>query len=142
MSAEYARALMRRALQYLESSRANFDARRFDVAGVEAEIAAQLSLKALIAFLGYEYPRLHKIRELLSFLASKLGEHGREDLREVIVDFSRARRKDLMLLEDARDVGQYAFHGIDEEKARDILRAAEDVVSLVGRLWRELGGEP
>jgi Uncharacterized conserved protein related to C-terminal domain of eukaryotic chaperone, SACSIN, COG2250 len=60
MSFDYAEVLLKRSLGYLEEAEYGFSRGHFDVCAVNAEIAAQLALKALIVKLGYEPPRTHE----------------------------------------------------------------------------------
>jgi len=130
MSMYYAEVLLKRAREYLDSARRNLEQGLYGVAGVEAEIAAQLSLKALIVRLGLESPRTHSIRRLLSRLRALLGREA-----GIIDEFTREYRDKLIILERTWGAGQYGLESLDEYEARVAVETAEKVLRLVERLW-------
>ncbi len=58
----------------------------YDASGVLSQIAAELSVKATISFLGYSFPETHELRKLLSVLSSLAMRE------EIGGDFARKRR--------------------------------------------------
>ncbi len=134
MSYEYAYRLRQRAKRYLESAKDNFKAGRYDIAGLEAEISAQLILKGYIVYLGLEFPRTHSIRALLSFIVSK--DIMSEDIADKLKDFARTHRNELIILERAREAGQYSFIDIDKDEAEVCLKIADKLFSIIEDVWR------
>ncbi|GGP20758.1 DNA-binding protein [Thermocladium modestius] len=118
----------RRAVQYLEAAESALDRGLYDASGVLSQIAAELSVKATISFLGYSFPETHELRKLLSVLSSLA-------MREEIGDFARKRRGELILLEDARSRGQYFSSGLDKEDAEVCLSTAKEIINLVREIW-------
>ena len=135
MSYEYVQTLLRRAEAFLEASQNSYEKGYWDVACVEAEIAAQLALKALIAKIGLTPPRIHSIRRLMAFLSKTCQLLG-----EQLTGYVRSNREKLVVLERCREAGQYGSQPVDEEEAQIALRAAKEVIKLVKSLW-ELGCE-
>ncbi|PSN83978.1 hypothetical protein B9P99_01180 [Candidatus Marsarchaeota G1 archaeon OSP_B] len=128
MSFDYAELLLNRSLGYLEEAEHAFSKGHVDVCAVNAEIAAQLALKAFIVKLGYEPPRTHEIRKLL-------GEISRiTDLQDVKV-FATKHKNELIILEDARRIGQYGELPLDQERAEITLKTARAVIELVKKIW-------
>lgn len=134
VSIEYAELLFRRARMYLESAVVNFSSGRFDVAAVEAEIAAQLALKALIAKLGFEPPRAHAIRQLLSFVID--NRLLQNEILEDIKNFIKHNREKLIVLERARAAGQYSGLQVDRDEAEISVSCAKEVLSVVEKCWK------
>lgn len=134
MSIEYAELLLSRAKRYLESAMSNLVSNRFDVAIVEAEIAAQLALKAFIVKLGFEPPRTHMIRQLLSFIIDNklLPDEVLEDIK----NFIKRNREKLIIVERARIVGRYGASSIDYDEAEITVNSAKEVLNIVEKLWR------
>ncbi len=134
MSVHYAQLLLSRARSYLESARDNVTKGRYDVAAVELEIAAQLAVKALIVKLGFEPPRTHSIRQLLSFIVSNrlLPEEYLLEVKE----FVQRNRERLILLEHMRTIGQYGATQVEAEDVKSLIEVAERVIELVERYWR------
>ena len=122
--------LCRRALEYLTASEDAFNKGLYNVSGLLAQISAELAVKATISFLGYAFPETHEIRKLLSLLYDLTKD-------ESIADFVKRRRGDLVLLEDARQRGQYFSYGLDREDAEACLNTAKDVIDLVKSVWGE-----
>lgn len=137
MSLEFAELLLKRARMYLESAEINFINGRFDVAAVEAEISAQLALKALIVKQGLEPPRTHAIRQLLSFIVHTRLLPG--NALEEIESFMRDNREKLIILERARAVGQYGLYQVDRDEAEVSIVCAKEVIGLVEKYWRIFG---
>lgn len=133
MSIAYPEALLSRALNYLRSAERNLAEGLYDVACLEAEVAAQLALKAVIAKRGLEPPRTHSVRGLLSFIVGN-GLFGEAVLGEV-AEYAGRRRAELALLERAREAGQYGLRPPDAEEARIVVDTAREVVELARRLW-------
>lgn len=102
------------------------------MAALEAEVAAQLALKALISKAGLEPPRLHSVRRLLAYVAEVLGGSIDDSVRE----FTRLKRKELIILERAREAGQYGLVPVDREEAQIAVGIAVEVVRLVEKLWK------
>lgn len=134
MSVEYAELLFSRAKRYLESAMDNLASGRFDVAIVEAEIAVQLALKALIVKLGFEPPRTHAVRQLFSFIVDNmlLPDNVLEDIR----NFIRCNREKLIIVERARIAGQYGAFDVDYDEAEITVNSAKEVLDVVEKLWR------
>lgn len=137
MSSEYAELLLKRAKMFLESAEVNFSDRRFDVAAVEAEISAQLALKALIVKQGLEPLRTHAIRQLLSFIID--NRLLPSNILERVEDFARSNRERLIILERARAAGQYGLLLVDYDEAEVSINCARGVMDLVEKHWRLLG---
>jgi len=133
LSIEYARTLLKRAKDYLYSAEKNYVEGLYDVSIVEAEIASQLAIKSLIIKLGFEPPRTHRIRRLLSFIIeNKLLD---KDLINKLQVFIKTYRRDLIILERAREAGQYGSLSVDKEEAEIILNIAREVVRIAKELW-------
>lgn len=133
MSLEYAELLLKRARMYLESAKVNLDNGRFDVAVVEAEIAAQLALKALITKQGLEPLRTHAIRQLFSFiLENRLLP---SNVIYEIAGFMKTNREKLIILERARAIGQYGSYPVDKDEAEIAVNIAREVLEIVERYW-------
>lgn len=128
MSFDYAEVLLKRSLGYLEEAEYGFSRGHFDVCAVNAEIAAQLALKALIVKLGYEPPRTHEVRRLL-------GELSRITRSQDVSAFEAEHKNELIILEDARRVGQYGELPLDQERVEITLKTAKTVIELVKRIW-------
>lgn len=137
LSSEYAELLLARARRYIESAKTNLASYRFDVAAVEAEIAAQPASKALMAKLGFETPRIHRIRELLSMIAG-CGILPDGVSREV-KEFVKKYREKLIILERARIAGQYGVGEVEQEEAEIAVETADEVIRLVEQYWRLVG---
>jgi len=133
VSFHYYRKLVERSKDFLKSAEENLEGGRYDVAALEAEISAQLLVKALLVKLGVEPPRTHGVRTLLSRLASELELEG---LGDELRAFSKKYRKELMILEDSREIGQYGL-GVDEERARISVEVCEKLHDLLGGLAEE-----
>ncbi|MCD6487912.1 MAG: HEPN domain-containing protein, partial [Desulfurococcales archaeon] len=96
-------------------------------------IASQLAIKSLIIKLGFEPPRTHRIRRLLSFIIeNKLLD---KDLINKLQVFIKTYRRDLIILERAREAGQYGSLSVDKEEAEIILNIAREVVRIAKELW-------
>ena len=78
--------------------------------------------------MGYTFPETHEIRKLLSLIYDLTKDEG-------VAEFVKRRRGDLVLLEDARQRGQYFSYGLDREDAEACLNTAKDVIDLVKRVW-------
>ena len=117
--------LCRRALEYLTASEDAFNKGLYNVTGLLAQISAELAVKATISFLGYTFPETHEIRKLLSLLYDLTKD-------ESVAEFVKRRRGDLVLLEDARQRGQY-FSDLDIAlivRNLDIKRVSELLVKI------------
>ncbi len=113
MSIDYSRLLIRRSKTYLESAIDNFRKGRYDLASLEAGISAQLIIKAYIVYLGLEPPRTHSIRRLFAFITSeKVCE---EDKIDKVRRFIKKNRKEIIILERAREAEQYGVIEVDKE---------------------------
>ncbi|MGC9152632.1 MAG: HEPN domain-containing protein [Vulcanisaeta sp.] len=131
MSLDAAEDFMSRAKEYLIVARVSFERGFYNAAAVNAEIAAQLAVKALLIKLGIEPPRTHNIRSLLGLVVNQLGGNVGEEVR----DFVSSNRRELIILEDSRSLGQYGIPSIDRDRAEIAVKTAEAVVDLVRRLW-------
>jgi len=58
--------------RFLESAIGSLASYRFDIAIVEAEIATQLALKALIVKLGFEFSHVYTVKQLFSFIVNNM----------------------------------------------------------------------
>ena len=134
MSVEYAELLFSRAKRYLESAMDNLASGRFDVAIVEAEIAVQLALKALIVKLGFEPPRTHAIKQLFSFIVDNmlLPDNVLEDIR----NFIKRNREKLIVVERARIASQYGAFDVDYDEAEITVNSVKEVLNVVEKLWK------
>ncbi|WP_245521862.1 HEPN domain-containing protein [Staphylothermus hellenicus] len=107
---------------------------RFDVAIVEAEIASQLALKALIVKIGFEPPRTHMVRQLFSFIIdNKLLP---DNMLNIVRNYVKKNREKLIILERARIVGQYGASIVDHDEAEIAVNTAKEVLSVVEKLWK------
>ncbi len=106
----------------------------YSVACVEAEIASQLFLKSVIAALGYEVPRTHSVRELIGFIVSRLPNEYSE-LISRLREFTRAFRRELIILEDCRGLGQYGDVLIDKDRAEIAVDVAKKIRELSDLIW-------
>lgn len=130
---EYVDLLRSRAKRYLESALNNLLSNRFDVAIVEAEIASQLALKALIAKIGFEPPRTHMVRQLFSFIID--NRLLPENMLNIIRNYVKKNREKLIILERARIVGQYGASDVDRDEAEIAVNTAREVLGVVEKLW-------
>jgi HEPN domain-containing protein len=135
VSHEYAETLMRRASEYLLSAERNYDEGLYDIACVEAEIAAQLAIKAAIVKAGLSAPRVHSIRRLIAFIVENTEK---EDIKKELLDYVRMNRAKLIVLERCREAGQYGMESTDREEAEIALEASREVIRLAKEIW-ELG---
>ena len=133
MSYEYAQTLLRRAEAFLEASRNSYEKGYWDVACVEAEIAAQLALKALIAKIGLTPPQINGIRRLV-----KLVARLHQDIGEKLVSHTKSIRERVIVLERCREIGQHSPEPADEEEAYIALEAAKDLVEFTKNLVESL----
>lgn len=133
MSFDYAELLFKRAKMFFESSESSFSSERLDVAVVEAEIAAQLALKALVVKLGFEPPRTRSVRQLFSFIIDNRLLPSSE--LEEIKNFTKFDREKLILIERARAIGQYGGSLVDRDEAEIIINCAKEVIALVEKYW-------
>ncbi|GAB6943596.1 HEPN domain-containing protein [Vulcanisaeta sp. JCM 14467] len=131
MSLDAAEDFMRRAEEYLMVARVSFERGFYNATAVNAEMAAQLAVKALLIKLGVEPLRTHNIRALLGLLANQLSGGVGEEVR----NFVGSNRRDLIILEDSGSLGQYGAPSVDRDRAEIALKAAKSVIDLVRRLW-------
>ncbi|ADY01903.1 hypothetical protein VMUT_1699 [Vulcanisaeta moutnovskia 768-28] len=64
-------------------------------------------------------------------MVNRLGGNVGEDVR----DFVSSNRRELIILEDSRSLGQYGIPSIDRDRAEIAVKTTEAVVDLVRRLW-------
>ena len=133
MSIEYAELLLERAKRYMHSAKRNFEEKLYDVSALEAEIATQLALKAIIAKCGFHIPRTHRIRQLISFIIE--NELLPKDLTKKLSELIMRYRSQFIVLERAREVSQYGATLIDNDEAEIALNIAKKLVSLIEELW-------
>ena len=131
-SFDYAKDLFERAKEFFNAAKNSYANGFYNAAAVEAEIAAQLAVKAVIAKAGFEYPRTHSIRKLLSFIVE--NRLFNEDVLNEIREFIRVNRDKLILLERLREVGQYGRR-VEDDEAKTAIEACEKVIELATRLW-------
>ncbi|BAB65315.1 HEPN domain-containing protein [Sulfurisphaera tokodaii] len=120
--------LCKRSLEYLKASEEAFINGLYNASGLMSQISAELAIKATIAFLGYSFPETHEIRKLLSVLSTLI-------LKDEISEFIKAKRGELILLEDARQRGQYFSYGLGKDDAEICLNTAREVINLVRKVW-------
>jgi len=118
----------RRSLEYLKAAEDSLSKDLYDVSGVLSQISAELSIKATISFLGFSFPETHELRKLLSLLSSLA-------MKEEIQDFTKRRRGELILLENARTRGQYLSVGLTKEDAEVCLNTAKEILELMRKIW-------
>ncbi len=118
----------KRALDYLKASEDALNKGLYDVSGVLSQISAELSIKATISFLGFSFPETHEIRKLLSILSTMA-------MKEEIQVFSRTKRGELILLENARTRGQYLSLGLTKEDAEICLNITKEIINLIKKIW-------
>ncbi|PSN82445.1 hypothetical protein B9Q03_14205 [Candidatus Marsarchaeota G2 archaeon OSP_D] len=70
----------------------------------------------------------HEVRRLLSELSRITGS---QDVRA----FTAEHKNELIILEDARRVGQYGELPLDQERVEVTLKAAKAIIELVKRIW-------
>ncbi|MFP3189533.1 MAG: HEPN domain-containing protein [Sulfolobaceae archaeon] len=121
-------SLCKRSLEYIQASKDAFNKGLYNASGLMSQISAKLAIKATIAFLGYSFPETHEIRKLLSTLSSLA-------LKDKIATFVRQKRSELILLEDARQRGQYFSYGLEKEDAEICLNTAKEIIELVKEVW-------
>lgn len=127
---ELHKSLCKRALEYLKASENALDGGLYNASSVMSQIAAELAIKATISFLGYSFPETHEIRKLLSVLSTL-------SLKEEITNFAKEKRGELILLEDARQRGQYFSYGLEKEDAEICLKVTKEIINLVRKIWGE-----
>ena len=140
MSIEYAITLCKRAHNYLNSAIRNFKERNYDVSILEAGIASELMIKALIIALGYEPPRTHEIRQLLLALLNHIKEKKFEDIVNEVESFIGKFRKELIILEDSRRLGQYCAVSIDYDRAKITINIVKKILKLIESIWKKVLG--
>ncbi|MCH4816424.1 MAG: HEPN domain-containing protein [Saccharolobus sp.] len=118
----------RRSLEYLQAAKEAFQKGFYNASSLMSQISAELAIKATIAFLGYSFPETHEIRKLLSVLSTVA-------MTEEITNFVREKRGELIVLEDARQRGQYFTYGLNKEDAEVCLNTAKEIINLVKRIW-------
>ena len=131
MSLDTAEDFMRRAEEHLMVARMSLERGFYNAAAINAEMAAQLAVKALLIRLGVEPPRMLDIRALLDLVISKLGGDAAEEVR----DFMSNNRRDLIILENSGGLDRCGAPRIDRDRAEIALKTAESIVKLVRRLW-------
>jgi HEPN domain-containing protein len=127
---ELHKSLCKRALEYLKASENALDGGLYNASSVMSQIAAELAIKATISFLGYSFPETHEIRKLLSVLSTL-------SLKEEITNFAKEKRGELIILEDARQRGQYFSYGLEKEDAEICLNVTKQIINLVRKIWGE-----
>ena len=122
--------LCKKALEYLAASEEAFKRVMYNASGLLSQVSAELAVKATISYLGYTFPEAHEIRKPLSLLSTFV-------LKNEITEFVRDKRGELILLEDARQRGQYLSYGLTREDAEVCLGTAKEVIGLVRKVWGE-----
>ncbi|WP_456484048.1 HEPN domain-containing protein [Methanopyrus kandleri] len=135
-SYEEARSLWERAGEALELARISLEEGMYRWTAFHAEQAVQLGIKATLAFLTGEYPKVHELSELLGVLADVTGDRR---VRELAGEL----RDELKMLSDAYTAARYRveFPYDSEEDARRFVETAERVLSTLGEVLREHGFE-
>jgi len=131
-SYEEARSLWERAWEALRLAELSLEEDMYRWAAFHAEQAVQLGVKAALAFLTGEYPRVHELSKLLGVLADVTGD---ERVRELTGDF----RDELKMLSDAYTAARYRaeFPYDSREDAERFIETAERVLSALRELLRE-----
>jgi HEPN domain-containing protein len=116
-----------RAYDFLEGAREALMRGRCDLSCFLSEQAAQLYLKSTLLELVGDYPRVHHIRALLS-------EVLREKPSKELEAFIRDNRARLSSLEDAYAMARYTTKMYAREDAEDMIKLAEEVISVVKKV--------
>ena len=127
MNAEHRKeveVLERRAIEFLESAREAVGRRAYDVACFLAEQSLQLFLKSALLRIVGDYPRTHRIRQLLSELAKATKSKKLED-------FAKTNRVKLSVLEDAYIMARYFAKEYGREDAEDAIEIAQKTIEVV-----------
>ena len=127
-----AEVLRRRSLDFLAEAEHALSRGSHDIACFLAGQSLQLYLKYVLLVIAGDYPRTHSVRQLLGEIARITGSSE-------IVEFMRANRARLIVLEDSRLMARYFVKEYSEEDAEDAIRLVRELVKL---LDRALGGGP
>lgn len=118
--------LRRRAGEFLEEARESLKRGHYDLVCFFSEQAVQLYLKSVLLERLGDYPRLHQVRALLLELFKEASSGELEEF------FSHNRAR-LSSLEDAYLIARYTIKEYTRDDAEDMVKLAEEVISMVGR---------
>ncbi|MFN4046421.1 MAG: HEPN domain-containing protein [Acidilobaceae archaeon] len=140
MSGEFVGKLKRRSEDFVRAAEMFLERGSYDLACFSADQAVQLYVKAVVFRFTGEMPRIHGVRGLLGYLASRLYEAGYRGYAEAIVGFARENRYALAVLEDAYIEARYGLRSFTEEDARLALEVSSRLIKLLGgvedAIWR------
>ncbi|WP_054846734.1 HEPN domain-containing protein [Sulfuracidifex tepidarius] len=127
---ELYKTLCERSIEYLQASEDALNHGLYNASSLMSQISAELAIKATIAFLGYSFPETHEIRKLLSVLSTL-------SMKDEISAFVKERRGELILLENARQRGQYFSYGLGKEDTEICLNVTKEIINLMKKIWGE-----
>ncbi len=133
-SYEEARSLWERAWEALRLAELSLEEGMYRWTAFHAEQAVQLGIKATLAFLTGEYPKVHELSKLLGVLADVTGDRRVRGLAGEL-------RDELKMLSDAYTAARYRveFPYDSREDAERFIETAERVLSTLRGLLREHG---
>ncbi len=119
-------SLRERGSGFLEVARGALTTGRYNISCFLSEQAAQLHLKSVLLETVGDYPRTHRIRELLAE-ASKTR-------KEEIQGFVQKNRTRLIALEDAYIISRYTSSKYTNEDAEDMIKLAKEILNLTAEV--------
>lgn len=122
---EFIEKLKKRADRFFENAVSDYRTGNYDIAMFNLEQAAQLYLESKVLSFGVQFPKIHKLKELLSVL-KKLGEEG---VKDILKDSSTIEN-----LEFAYVSSRYLPFSFTK---RDVERAMRLVKRLRKILWKK-----
>lgn len=136
MSGEYYNLLLKRSKAFLRNAHRLLEEGEYDLAAFSAEQAAQLRVGAMLYRLWGVTPRIHSIRGLLGIARDWLLRAGLRREAERIEALASSKRSLLAALEEAYTISRYGHTAYTEEAARELIAAAEEVISVVEEVER------
>ncbi|MEM3372348.1 MAG: HEPN domain-containing protein [Candidatus Korarchaeum sp.] len=131
MSGEFTNKLRRRASVFMKVAERLLEEREYDLACFNADQAAQLYAKSSILRLFGELPRIHGVRELLGYLATRLHEAGYTEKASLLREFIHENRYALSVLEDAYIGARYGPRSFGEDDAKISIGTVSKLVKLL-----------
>ena len=134
VSGEFVERLRRRAGVFMRVAETLLVEGEYDLTCFNADQAARLYVKSTILRLFGELPRIHGVRELLGYLATRLYESGYVEQATSIREFVRENRYALSVLEEACIGARYGLRSFSEADARSAVETISKLVKLLGEV--------
>jgi len=132
LSGEHVNALVERSRLFIEIADTLLgQGRGYDVAAFSLEQAAQLRLKAALARLFGDWPRIHGIRQLIARPSALLEEAGLREPAERLRRFAADNRGLLWLLEEAYMLARYGDRAYTRAEVESLRALVEQLVRLI-----------